>query len=80
LFGVFDIHVPVDYGEKKANALRHLLQEIVAQSGDITALDWVRQSFKFNSCLPADISSYATPSCTLPTLSEDEIQTEVSSL
>ncbi|KAG1897573.1 uncharacterized protein F5891DRAFT_956916, partial [Suillus fuscotomentosus] len=44
LFGVFDVRLPVDYGEKKANALGRLLQEIVARSGDITALYWVGQS------------------------------------
>jgi hypothetical protein len=80
LFGVFDVRLPVDYGEKKANALGRLLQEIVARSGDITALDWVGQSSEFNSCLPADIASYAAPPCALPSLSEDEIQTEVYSL
>ncbi|KAG0697842.1 hypothetical protein DFH29DRAFT_1020728, partial [Suillus ampliporus] len=80
LFGIFGIHLPVIYGEKKQNALGRLLQEIVARSGDITALDWVGQSSEFNSCLPADISSYAAPPCTLPSLSEDEIQTTVSSL
>ncbi|KAG2360724.1 hypothetical protein BDR07DRAFT_1411764 [Suillus spraguei] len=31
-------------------------------------------------CLPANIFSYAAPPCTLPYLSEDEIQTRVSSL
>ncbi|KAG2339439.1 hypothetical protein BDR05DRAFT_992075 [Suillus weaverae] len=80
LFGVFDVRLPVDYGEKKANALGRLLQEIVARSGDITALDWVGQSSEFNSCLPADITSYAAPPCALPSLFEDEIQTEISSL
>jgi hypothetical protein len=45
---------------KKQNALRRLLQEIVAQSGDITALDWVGIPSEFNSCLPADIISYKT--------------------
>ncbi|KAG2361368.1 heterokaryon incompatibility protein-domain-containing protein [Suillus spraguei] len=78
LFGIFGIHLPVIYGEKKQNALGRLLQEIVAQSGDITALDWVGKSSEFNSCLPADISSYKTPPCALPSLSEDDIQTSVS--
>jgi hypothetical protein len=78
LFGIFGIHLPVIYGEKKQNALGRLLQEIVAQSGDITALDWVGKSSEFNSCLPADISSYQTPSCALPPLAEDDIQTSVS--
>ncbi|KAG1785874.1 uncharacterized protein HD556DRAFT_1450312 [Suillus plorans] len=80
LFGIFGVHLPVIYGEKKQNALGRLLQEIVARSGDITSLDWVGQSSEFNSCLPADIISYAAPLCSLPSLSEDEIQTAVSSL
>ncbi|KAG2344135.1 hypothetical protein BDR05DRAFT_989596 [Suillus weaverae] len=80
LSGVFGVRLRVDYGEKKQNALGRLLQEIIAQSGDITALDWVGESSEFNSCLPADIISYATPPYALPSLSEDEIQTGVSSL
>ncbi|KAG1731871.1 uncharacterized protein EDB91DRAFT_710089 [Suillus paluster] len=68
------------YGENKQRALREPLQEIVAQSGDIAALDWVGQPSCFNSCLPAEISSCVAPSCALPSLSEDEIQTVVSSL
>ncbi|OAX42739.1 hypothetical protein K503DRAFT_709950 [Rhizopogon vinicolor AM-OR11-026] len=80
LFGIFGINLPVIYGEKKQNALGRLLQEIVAQSGDITALDWVGQSSVFNSCIPADISSYKSLSCTFPSLSDDETQASVSSL
>ncbi|KAG1821962.1 heterokaryon incompatibility protein-domain-containing protein [Suillus subaureus] len=40
LFGIFGVHLPVIYGEKRQNALGRLLQEIIAHSGDITALDW----------------------------------------
>ncbi|KAG1793101.1 uncharacterized protein HD556DRAFT_1527625 [Suillus plorans] len=40
LFGIFGITLPVIYGEKKQSALGRFLQEIIAQSGDITALDW----------------------------------------
>lgn len=80
LFGIFDVALPVIYGERKQRALGRLLQEIVAQSGDITTLNWVGTSSDFNSCLPADIISYAAPPCLLPSLSEDEIQTSVSSL
>ncbi|KAG1817625.1 WD40-repeat-containing domain protein [Suillus subaureus] len=79
LFGIFGVHLPVIYGEKRQNALGRLLQEIIAHSGDITALDWVGQSSGFNSCLPADISSYKAPSL-LPSLSEDEMQNSVSTL
>ncbi|KAG2339151.1 hypothetical protein BDR05DRAFT_968237 [Suillus weaverae] len=67
------------YGENKRKALGRLLQEIIAQSGDVSALDWVGKSSEFNSCLPADITSYQGPSW-LPSLSEDGMQTSVSSL
>ncbi|KAG2346437.1 hypothetical protein BDR05DRAFT_945992 [Suillus weaverae] len=80
LFGIFGIHLPVIYGETKQNALGRLLQEIVARSGDITALDWIGKSSRFNSCLPADITSYKAPPCMLSSLPEDEMQTSVSRL
>ncbi|KAG2338573.1 hypothetical protein BDR05DRAFT_1004146 [Suillus weaverae] len=80
LFGIFGINLPVIYGEKKQKVLGRLLQEVVAQLGDISALDWVGESSEFNSCLPANITSYTAPLCTLPSLSEDEIQTLVSLL
>jgi hypothetical protein len=80
LFGIFGVRLHVDYGEKKQNALGRLLQKIVTQSGDITALDWVGESSKFNSCLPADIISYAISPYAQPSLSEDEIKMAVSSL
>ncbi|KAG1796589.1 hypothetical protein EV424DRAFT_1594776 [Suillus variegatus] len=63
LFGIFHVHLPVIYGEKRQNALGRLLQEIIAHSGDITPLDWIGKASEFNSCLPADITSYkASPS------------------
>ncbi|KAG1803192.1 heterokaryon incompatibility protein-domain-containing protein [Suillus subaureus] len=77
LFGIFGVHLPIIYGEKKQNALGRLLQEIVAQSGDITALDWIGKPSEFNSCLPADITSYKALPCALPSLGEDDIQTSV---
>jgi hypothetical protein len=80
LSGIFGVRLSVDYGEKKQNALGRLLQEIVARSGDITALDWVGKSSEFNSFLPADIISYEAPPCKLPSLSKDEVQSLVSSL
>ncbi|KAG1893657.1 uncharacterized protein F5891DRAFT_1116614 [Suillus fuscotomentosus] len=80
LFGIFHIHLPVIYGEKRQNALRRLLQEIIAHSGDITPLDWIGKSSEFNSCLPADITSYKTPLCMLSSLPEDEMNMSVSML
>ncbi|KAG1728160.1 uncharacterized protein EDB91DRAFT_1350176 [Suillus paluster] len=81
LYGIFDVRlVGLDYGEKKQHALGRLLREIIAQSGDITALDWIGTSSVFNSCLPADISSYEFPPCAQPSVSEDEIKSSLSSL
>ncbi|KIK32115.1 hypothetical protein CY34DRAFT_102213, partial [Suillus luteus UH-Slu-Lm8-n1] len=80
LFGIFGVRLSVDYGEKQDKALGRLLEKIVALSGDITGLDWVRRSSEFNSCLPASITSYEAPPCKLPPLPEDEIQSSVSSL
>ncbi|KIK34391.1 hypothetical protein CY34DRAFT_98095 [Suillus luteus UH-Slu-Lm8-n1] len=80
LFGIFDVRLPVDYGEKQEKALGRLLQEIVARSGDITGLDWVGKPSEFNSCLPASITSYQAPPCKLPPLPNDEMQPSVSSL
>ncbi|KAG2337084.1 hypothetical protein BDR05DRAFT_970607 [Suillus weaverae] len=80
LFGIFGVQLPVMYGEKKQNALGRLLQEVVARSGDISALDWVGQSSEFNSCLPADITSYKAPPYAPPSLSEGDIQTSISLL
>ncbi|KAG2354882.1 hypothetical protein BDR07DRAFT_1427965 [Suillus spraguei] len=80
LFGIFGVRLSVDYGEKQDKALGRLLQEIVARSGDITSLDWIGKPSEFNSCLPASITSYKAPPCKLPPISEDEIQSSVSSL
>jgi hypothetical protein len=80
LCGIFGIHLHIMYGERKHIALGRLLQEIVAQSGDITALDWVGKSSEFNSCLPADITAYEAPPFMQPSLSEEEMQKVVSSL
>ncbi|KAG1728177.1 uncharacterized protein EDB91DRAFT_1339328 [Suillus paluster] len=80
LFGIFGVQLPMLYREHKQNVLGGLLQEIVARSGDITPLDWVGKPSEFNSCLPADISSYKAPPYSLPSLSEDEMQTSLSSL
>jgi len=80
LFGIFGVHLLVIYGETQQNALGRLLQEIIAQSGDISCLDWIGRSSEFNSCLPASITSYASPSSILPSLPQQEMETSVSSL
>ncbi|KIK42088.1 hypothetical protein CY34DRAFT_162479 [Suillus luteus UH-Slu-Lm8-n1] len=79
LFGIFGVHLPVIYGENKQKALGRLLEEIVAQSRDISVLDWVGKSSEFNSCLPADITMYGSKFKLQP-LSDDGIQASISSL
>ncbi|KAI6003213.1 hypothetical protein F5J12DRAFT_166510 [Pisolithus orientalis] len=58
LFGIFDLHLPVLYGEPAENALGRLLAEIISRSGDISVLDWVGESSPYHSCFPVDITSY----------------------
>ena len=60
LFGVFNVHLPVLYGESKENALGRLLAEIITRSGDISVLDWVGDASPYNSCFPAHINVYQT--------------------
>lgn len=61
LFGVFNLHLPVLYGEPKENSLGRLLAEIISQSGDVSILDWVGEASPYHSCFPAHISVYQTP-------------------
>ena len=60
LFGVFNLHLPVLYGESKENALGRLLTEIISKSGDISVLDWVGEASPYHSCFPAHIAVYRT--------------------
>ena len=75
LFGVFNLHLPVLYGEPKENALGRLLAEIISQSGDLSVLDWVGEASPYHSCFPAHIAVYRT----LPFLSShvDQIQSSM---
>ncbi|KAI6025724.1 hypothetical protein F5J12DRAFT_716052, partial [Pisolithus orientalis] len=41
LFGIFNLYLPVLYGESAEFALGRLLAEVISQSGDISILDWV---------------------------------------
>lgn len=60
LFGIFNIHQPVLYGESVEKALWRLLGEIVTWSGDVSILEWVGEPSSFHSCFPASITSYKT--------------------
>ncbi|KAH7910050.1 heterokaryon incompatibility protein-domain-containing protein [Hygrophoropsis aurantiaca] len=57
LMGIFDIQIPVVYGEK-AKAFGRLLMKIVGRSGDVALFDWVGQGSRLNTCLPAHPKCY----------------------
>lgn len=62
LFGIFDVSIPVTYGEGQRRALGRLLQEVLTRSGDATILAWTGKGSDYNSCLPAEITVYREPS------------------
>ena len=72
LFGVFNLHLPVLYGEPKENALGRLLAEIISKSGDISVLDWVGEASPYHSCFPTHIAVYRT--LPFPSSHVDQIQ------
>ncbi|KAI5988527.1 hypothetical protein EDD15DRAFT_2531646 [Pisolithus albus] len=78
LFGIFNVHLPVLYGESAENALGRLLAEIVSQSGDISVLDWVGQPSPFHSCFPAHITSYQRLPTLPPHLTAEERSSAIS--
>ncbi|KAI6008164.1 hypothetical protein F5J12DRAFT_65921 [Pisolithus orientalis] len=61
LFGIFNIRLPVLYGESAKNALARLLAEIISHYGDISVLDWTGEASPFHSCFPFNITSYQKP-------------------
>ncbi|KAG6328346.1 hypothetical protein ID866_10743, partial [Astraeus odoratus] len=58
LFGAFNLHLPVLYGEGQEKSLLRLLQEILSQSQDISILHWFGEQSSRHSCFPVNISSY----------------------
>ncbi|KAF8556822.1 hypothetical protein OG21DRAFT_1482737 [Imleria badia] len=58
LTGIFKSDIRPHYGEGEA-ALGHLLEEIVARSGDVTVLVWTGKSSPYNNCLPATLAVYS---------------------
>ncbi|KAI6155067.1 hypothetical protein BKA82DRAFT_934925, partial [Pisolithus tinctorius] len=58
LFGIFNLHLPILYGESAEDSLGRLLAEIMSRSGDISVLDWIGEVSPFHSCFPAHITSF----------------------
>ena len=79
LIGLFKSDIIPRYGEGDA-ALGHLLEEIVARSGDVSVLDWTGTSSPYNSCLPATLAVYSQPPFALPPIETSEMDARVAGL
>ena len=79
LIGIFKSDIRPDYGEGYA-ALGHLLEEIVARSGEVTVLDWTGNSSPYNSCLPDNLAVYLQPPSSSPTIEDAYMSTRVATL
>ena len=79
LIGIFKSDIRPNYGEGYA-ALGHLLEEIVARSGEVTVLDWTGNSSPYNSCLPDTLSVYRRSLSASPTIEDADISTRVATL
>ena len=79
LIGIFKSDIKPYYGEGDA-ALGHLLEEIVARSGEVTVLAWIGKSSSYNSCLPATLAVYSQPPGASPAIDDAEMDTRVAAL
>ena len=57
LFGIFNVTLPVIYGEGD-QAVGRLLEHILTRSDDVTILTWTGSSGNHSSYLPADLTVY----------------------
>ncbi|KAI6098469.1 hypothetical protein F5141DRAFT_1219540 [Pisolithus sp. B1] len=79
LIGIFKSDLRPHYGEG-ADALGHLLEEIVARFSEVTVLAWSGESSSYNSCLPAFISVYNQTPYHPPSLEGEETETYITEL
>ncbi|KAI6015351.1 hypothetical protein F5J12DRAFT_527514 [Pisolithus orientalis] len=79
LIGIFKSDIKPYYGEG-ADALGHLLEEIVARSGEVTVLAWSGKSSSYNSCLPTSLSVYSQIPHSPPSLEGEEMERRIQEL
>ncbi|KAI5989190.1 hypothetical protein F5J12DRAFT_915856 [Pisolithus orientalis] len=79
LIGIFESDIRPHCGER-SDALGHLLEEIVARTGEVTVLAWSGKSSSYNSCLPASISVYSQTPYKSPSLEGGEMETCITEL
>ena len=79
LIGIFKSDIRPDYGEGYA-AVGHLLEEIVARSGEVTVLDWTGNSSPYNSCLPDTLAVYRRPPSASHSIEDSDMAARVATL
>ncbi|KAN0084114.1 hypothetical protein V8E55_007618 [Tylopilus felleus] len=79
LIGIFQSDIRPEYGEGYA-ALGHLLEEIVARSGEVSVLSWIGESSPYNSCLPSTLAVYTQPPLALTPIEDAEMDVRVAAL
>ncbi|KIO01941.1 hypothetical protein M404DRAFT_718124 [Pisolithus tinctorius Marx 270] len=79
LIGIFKSDLRPHYGEG-ADALGHLLDEIVARSGEVTVLTWSGESSSYNSCLPASLRVYSQTPYSPSSLEGEEMERRIEEL
>ncbi|KAF8554888.1 hypothetical protein OG21DRAFT_1496708 [Imleria badia] len=79
LIGIFSSDIVPRYGLGKT-ALGHLLENIVARTGDVTVIAWIGTSLPYNSALPNSLAVYnRVPYSPLP-MEGDELDTCIEQL
>jgi len=79
LIGIFSSDIVPRYGLGKT-ALGHLLENIVARSGDVTVVAWTGKSLSYNSALPASLAVYSQTPYSPPPMDVGELDTRVEQL
>ncbi|KIO11170.1 hypothetical protein M404DRAFT_128033 [Pisolithus tinctorius Marx 270] len=73
LIGIFKSDIRPYYGEG-SDTLGHLLEEIVARSGEVAVLAWSGKSSSYNSCLVDSLSIYSQAPYSPPSLEGAEME------
>ncbi|KAF8555600.1 hypothetical protein OG21DRAFT_844394 [Imleria badia] len=79
LIGIFSSDIAPRYGLGKT-ALGHLLENIVARTGDVTVIAWTGKSLSYNSALPASLAVYSQVPYSPPPMEDNELDTLVEQL
>ncbi|KAF8552129.1 hypothetical protein OG21DRAFT_1486431 [Imleria badia] len=79
LIGIFSSDIVPRYGLGKT-ALGHILENIVARTGDVTVIAWTGKSLPYNSALPASLVVYNQAPYSPPPMEGNELDTCVEQL